>query len=435
MKQEEKKRESAREGMKRYASMGLTAFCVIAASILFFLVLYKYETVIRTVKAVLGILEPIVFGFIIAYLMYPVVKFFDRYLTRLLKKVFRRQEKARSIGKGLSIFLALLFWIAVIAVLAVMVIPELYTNISSMIAALPGQIRHASAEIMEFMQQEGMDSDIVKDLTDKALAFFNNWVQTDFFKDMNVLFGHLTTGVISFFSTTFNIIIGIIVAIYVLNGRNTFKRQAKQMIYAAFSEKHAQILIDTLKESNQVFGGFIAGKLVDSLIIGLLCVIVLYILKMPYTVLVSVIVGVTNIIPFFGPYLGAIPSAILILLADPAKGLIFILFILILQQVDGNIIGPKILGESTGLSAFWVVFAILFFGGLFGIVGMLIGVPLFAVIYRIISRIVDYRLRKKGLVSLAEEGNGTGRPGGKETEERTEKEEKEQNGLKIDKNI
>ena len=154
MKQEEKKRESAREGMKRYASMGLTAFCVIAASILFFLVLYKYETVIRTVKAVLRILEPIVFGFIIAYLMYPVVKFFDRYLTRLLKKVFRRQEKARSIGKGLSIFLALLFWIAVIAVLAVMVIPELYTNISSMIAALPGQIRHASAEIMEFMQQD-----------------------------------------------------------------------------------------------------------------------------------------------------------------------------------------------------------------------------------------------------------------------------------------
>ncbi len=409
MRQGEEKRESAREGMKRYASMGLTAFCVIAASILFFLVLYKYETVIQAVKTILGILEPIVFGFIIAYLMFPVVKFFEKYLTKGLRKVIKTEKKARNISKGFSILLALIFWIALIAVLAVMVIPELYTNISSMIAALPGQIRHASTEIMEFMQQEGMDSDIVKELTDKALAFFNNWVQTDFFKDMNVLFGHLTTGVISFFSTTFNIIIGIIVAIYVLNGRKTFKRQAKQMIYAAFSEKHAKILIDTLKESNQVFGGFIAGKLVDSLIIGILCFIVLYILRMPYTVLVSVIVGVTNIIPFFGPYLGAIPSAILILLANPAKGLIFILFILILQQVDGNIIGPKILGESTGLSAFWVVFSILFFGGLFGIVGMLVGVPLFAVIYRIISRIVDYQLRKKGLIRLAEEGNGTGK--------------------------
>ena len=301
MRQGEEKRESAREGMKRYASMGLTAFCVIAASILFFLVLYKYETVIQAVKTILGILEPIVFGFIIAYLMFPVVKFFEKYLTKGLRKVIKTEKKARNISKGFSILLALIFWIALIAVLAVMVIPELYTNISSMIAALPGQIRHASTEIMEFMQQEGMDSDIVKELTDKALAFFNNWVQTDFFKDMNVLFGHLTTGVISFFSTTFNIIIGIIVAIYVLNGRKTFKRQAKQMIYAAFSEKHAKILIDTLKESNQVFGGFIAGKLVDSLIIGILCFIVLYILRMPYTVLVSVIVGVTNIIPFFGP--------------------------------------------------------------------------------------------------------------------------------------
>ncbi|MCI8464923.1 MAG: AI-2E family transporter [Lachnospiraceae bacterium] len=427
MKQGEERRESAREGMKRYASMGLTAFCVIAASILFFLLLYKYETVIKAIKTVLRILEPIVFGFIIAYLMFPVVKFFEKYLTKGFKQVIKQEKKAVNLSKGLSILLALVFWIAVITVLAVMVIPELYTNISSMIATLPGQIRHTSAEIMEFMQQEGMDSDIVRDLTDKALTFFNNWVQTDFFKDMNVLFGHLTTGVISFFSTTFNIIIGIIVAIYVLNGRKTFKRQAKQMIYAAFSEKHAKILIDTLKESNQVFGGFIAGKLVDSLIIGILCFIVLYILQMPYTVLVSVIVGVTNIIPFFGPYLGAIPSAILILLANPAKGLIFILFILILQQIDGNIIGPKILGESTGLSAFWVVFSILFFGGLFGIVGMLIGVPLFAVIYRIISRIVDYRLRKKGLIRLAEEGNGTGRGTGPTAESEAKKEKKQSN--------
>lgn len=405
MKQGEEKRESAREGMKKYASMGLTAFCVIAASILFFLLLYKYDTVIRAIKTVLSILEPIVFGFIIAYLMYPVVKFFEKNLMRLLKKAIDQKPKLRNLVKGLSVLFALVFWIAVIAILAVMVIPELYTNISSMITALPGQIRHTSAELMEFLQQEGFDADIVKEWTDKALNFFNNWVQTDFLKDMNVLFGHLTTGVISFFSTAFNIVIGIIVAIYVLNSRKTFKRQTKQMIYAAFSEKHAKILIDTLKESNQVFGGFIAGKLVDSLIIGILCFIVLYILRMPYTVLVSVIVGVTNIIPFFGPYLGAIPSAILILLSNPAKGLIFILFILILQQVDGNIIGPKILGESTGLSAFWVVFSILFFGGLFGIVGMLVGVPLFAVIYRIISRIVDYRLRQKGLISLAEEGN------------------------------
>ena len=246
---------------------------------------------------------------------------------------------------------------------------------------------------------------MVQNISEKALNALQTWIQSGFLKDFNVLFGRLTNGIISFFSTTLNIVIGVVVAIYVLNGRKTFKRQSKQIIYAVFSRKHAVAVIDTLRDSNEIFGGFIAGKLVDSLIIGILCFLVLSILRMPYTVLVSVIVGVTNVIPFFGPYLGAIPSAILILLASPTKGLIFIVFIIILQQFDGNILGPKILGQSTGLTAFWVVFSILFFGGLFGIIGMLIGVPLFAVIYRIIGNIVKYRLNQKGLTEMAKEGN------------------------------
>lgn len=403
-KEEEGRLEAARNGMKKYASMGLTAFLVIAASILFFLLLYKIDTVIKGIKTVLKILEPIVFGFVIAYILYPVVKFFEKYLDKLLKKIIKKKERADRIKKGLSIFLALIFGMMVVVLLGVLVLPELYLNIRNMIVALPGQIADTSAYITRYMKQEGMDTEIVRDLTNRVLTFINNWFQTDFLKNMNVVFGYLTSGVISFFSTTLNIVVGIVVAIYVLNGRNTFKRQAKQVIYAAFSKRHAMILIDTLKESNRIFGGFIAGKLIDSLIIGILCFIALYFMKMPYTVLVSVIVGVTNVIPFFGPYLGAIPSAILITLSSPVKGLIFIIFIIILQQIDGNIIGPKILGESTGLSAFWVVFAILLFGGLFGIAGMLIGVPVFAVIYRIFSSIVDYFLRKKGLDELADEG-------------------------------
>ena len=403
-KEEEGRLEAARNGMKKYASMGLTAFLVIAASILFFLLLYKIDTVIKGIKTVLKILEPIVFGFVIAYILYPVVKFFEKYLDKLLKKIIKKKERADRIKKGLSIFLALIFGMMVVVLLGVLVLPELYLNIRNMIVALPGQIADTSAYITRYMKQEGMDTEIVRDLTNRVLTFINNWFQTDFLKNMNVVFGYLTSGVISFFSTTLNIVVGIVVAIYVLNGRNTFKRQAKQVIYAAFSKRHAMILIDTLKESNRIFGGFIAGKLIDSLIIGILCFIALYFMKMPYTVLVSVIVGVTNVIPFFGPYLGAIPSAILITLSSPVKGLIFIIFIIILQQIDGNIIGPKILGESTGLSAFWVVFAILLFGGLFGIAGMLIGVPVFAVIYRIFSSIVDYFLRKKELDELADEG-------------------------------
>ncbi|QNM05613.1 AI-2E family transporter [Qiania dongpingensis] len=403
-KEEDGRLETARHGMKKYASMGLTAFLVIAASILFFLLLFKIDVVLKAIRTILKILEPIVFGFVFAYIMYPVVRFFEKRLDGLIKKLIKKDERAVKLNKGLSIFLALVFWVAIIVILGVMVLPELYTNIRNMIVALPGQIQHASAAITDYMGQEGMNTEIVRNITEKIITFFNNWVQTDFLKDMNMVFGYLTAGVINFFSTTLNIVVGVIVALYVLNGRRTFKRQAKQVIYAVFSKKNAGILIDTLKDSNRIFGGFIAGKLVDSLIIGILCFIVLYFLNMPYTVLVSVIVGVTNVIPFFGPYMGAIPSAILILLANPAKGVIFIIFIIILQQIDGNIIGPKILGESTGLSAFWVVFSILFFGGLFGIVGMLIGVPVFAVIYQIVSSIVDYKLRKKGLTALADEG-------------------------------
>ncbi len=406
MKEEEESRlGAAKSGMKKYASMGLTAFIVIACSILFFMLLYKMDKVVGSVKLILHILEPIVFGFIIAYLMYPMVKFFEKRLNAPLKKLFKKKERAVKVRKGLAIFLALVTWFIIISILVVMVIPELYTNIKNMVVALPNQVQDTAAWLIDFLQKEGIETDIVREVSEKVLEFIQNWIQNGFFRDMNVLFGRLTTGIMNFFSTTLNIVIGVIVAIYVLNGRRTFKRQAKQIIYAVFSKKNSEAIIDTLRDSNEIFGGFIAGKLIDSLIIGVLCFISLWILRMPYTVLVSVIVGVTNVIPFFGPYLGAIPSAILILLANPTKGIIFIVFIIVLQQLDGNIIGPKILGQSTGLSAFWVVFSILLFGGLFGLIGMLMGVPVFAVIYRIIGNIVKYRLNRKGLKALAEEGD------------------------------
>ena len=409
MEQERKEEESrlaeARSGMKKYMSMGLMAFLVIAASILFFLFIYKIDKVISGIKMVLKILEPIVFGFLIAYIMYPMTKFFENALKNPLEKLVKNPEREAKLQKGLGIFLALVVWIAIVAVLMVMVIPELYTNIRNMVVTLPGEIQATASWLTTFLESKGIEADMVQNISEKALNAIQTWIQSGFLKDFNVLFGRLTNGIISFFSTTLNIVIGVVVAIYVLNGRKTFKRQSKQIIYAVFSRKHAVAVIDTLRDSNEIFGGFIAGKLVDSLIIGILCFLVLSILRMPYTVLVSVIVGVTNVSPFFGPYLGAIPSAILILLASPTKGLIFIVFIIILQQFDGNILGPKILGQSTGLTAFWVVFSILFFGGLFGIIGMLIGVPLFAVIYRIIGNIVKYRLNQKGLTEMAKEGN------------------------------
>lgn len=207
----------------------------------------------------------------------------------------------------------------------------------------------------------------------------------------------VTTGVIGVVKILFNVIIGIIISIYVLMSKEVFIGQSKKVVYAMFSGKKANAIIHTVHKSNEIFGGFISGKILDSLIIGILCFICLYFMKMPYSVLVSVIVGVTNVIPFFGPYLGAVPSTILIMLANPIQGLYFVIFILVLQQIDGNIIGPKILGDSTGLSSFWVVFAILMGGGLFGIPGMIIGVPLFAVIFYILRRALNYIIQKKQL--------------------------------------
>lgn len=199
-----------------------------------------------------------------------------------------------------------------------------------------------------------------------------------------------------------NILIGIIVSLYVLFSKEKFSAQAKKAVYALMSPAHANMAPHIVGKSNQIFSGFIIGKVIDSLIIGILCYIGTAMLKMPYAPAVSVIVGVTNVIPFFGPYIGAIPSIILIALVNPMKGVYFLVFILLLQQLDGNVIGPKILGDSTGLSAFWVVFAILLGGGLFGFIGMIMGVPTFAVIYYIIQMLINSKLEKKNLPTESE---------------------------------
>ena len=211
------------------------------------------------------------------------------------------------------------------------------------------------------------------------------------------IIGSVSSGVVLVVRAVFDILIGLIVMVYLLNMKEKLLAQAKMIIYGVFPLKIANKVIEEGRYVHQVFGGFIIGKLLDSLIIGLICFVLLGFANMPYVLLVSVIVGVTNVIPFFGPFIGAIPSAFLILLSDPMKCLYFLIFVLLLQQFDGNILGPKILGDSTGLSSFWVLFSILLFGGLMGFVGMIIGVPTFAVMYRLVTEFTTWRLGKKAL--------------------------------------
>lgn len=397
MEGKEKQRQKANWNIRPYLAMGLTAFIVIIASIFVFFLIYRYHGLNANFHRLLGILQPVLIGMVFAYLINPVVKFEEKYLFPLLKKRIKKEIKAKKAARSLSVIGAIVFVLVIVIVLLNMVIPELYSSIERMVTQLPRQVESFMAWAENYVSSESELSNYLEQGLNKGLEYFENWAKTDFLPQTRDMLTSVTSGVISIVRLFLNIIIGIIISVYVLISKEVFVGQAKKIVYALLPADKGNVVIDTVRKGNEIFGGFISGKILDSAIIGVLCFLGLYILKMPYVMLVSVIVGVTNVVPFFGPYIGAVPSTILIMLANPIQGLYFVIFILVLQQLDGNVIGPRILGESTGLSSFWVVFAILVGGGLFGFLGMVMGVPVFATLYYIIQKLIAYILRRKGL--------------------------------------
>lgn len=383
--------------LKQQFSQGLTLLLVVIVCLLIYFALLRLERISNVIYLVLGILKPIIYGFAIAYLLNPIVKKVDEYLIPYINRHFPNSKKAAQISRGTGIFVAVVLLISIITALCNMMLPELYKSIWNMVSTVPSQLNTAVDQITKMMSKDTTTGQLFTNVLMQATEFIQNWMKTDLLEQVNVVMSNLTAGVINVVKELFNGIIGIIISVYVLWGKEVFSQQAKKIIYAIFKPNSANMILHLTIKSNEIFGGFIIGKIIDSVIIGILCFIGLSILKMPYTLLVSVIVGVTNVIPFFGPYIGAIPSAILITLSNPIKGLYFLIFVLILQQIDGNIIGPKIIGNSTGLSAFWVVFSILLGGGLFGIPGMILGVPTFAVLSYIVTMLIDHNLEKKNL--------------------------------------
>ena len=397
-------------GIKKYISIGLTAISVIGISILIFFAVYRIKNISNIISELVSILQPIIFGLIIAYILNPVMKGIEVYILKFLMYIKKKCEEkkkrffinAKKTARGASTAITLLLAGVVVFFLLNMVIPEIGVSVSNMVSELPSQINRFTDNAQNYISTSEFFSNLDQEYIKKIQTALNDFVQG--FTKLEDIMGYFAIGVKGVFNGVFsvlgvfmNFIIGIIVSIYVLCSKETFTGQFKKILYAVFSRKHANVIIETLRYSDKVFSGFITGKLIDSIIIGALCFIGMSILRMPYAMLISVIVGVTNIIPFFGPYIGAIPSIFLILLVNPIQALYFAVFILILQQIDGNIIGPKILGDSTGLSAFWVMFAILVGGGLFGFVGMIVGVPLCAVIFYILNRIFNSLLEKKQL--------------------------------------
>lgn len=381
---------------KRYLSMGITAFAVIACSILFYVFLRNISVVASFLGKINAILMPVTMGFVIAYLLNPVLNFFENKCFRPLVDKMKWKKAPKSLPRFLGIFATLTVAVAVVAVLLSMVVPQLFVSIAGMIEKMPGYFNSLKEYVTDLVKSNPDLSAFIDDQFDMIMKY----LQATFDKltpYLNDFLGNVTQGVLGFLNATKNLLIGLIVSIYIMAAKEKFLAQAKKVVVAIFPQRMAGKLMRTTLKTHRIFGGFISGKLLDSMIVGILCFICISIFKCPYALLVSVMIGVTNIIPFFGPFIGAIPSALIIFLEDPMKALIFVIVIIVLQQIDGNIIGPKILGESTGLSAFWVIFSILLFGGLFGFLGMFVGVPAFAVIYTIVSSLLEDRLEKKGL--------------------------------------
>ncbi len=398
--------------LKKAFGRWLGLFLVLVAALVFYLVVVNLDIIFNGIFYVFGILKPVIYGCVIAYILNPLMIIFQRWVTAIyIKKGKELTEKRKGVINGLAIVFALITGILVIVVLFLMIIPQIISSALVLVDTLPGQVDTYYKEIVDKIENNRFLADTMQEAVLQGTKFLDEkmttevipWLQTKLLPNLNTYAKQFASGVAAFINVLYNLFIGIIVAIYLLKSKRIFAAQSKKIMYGIFKKNHADTIINYLRVSDNMFSGFISGKIVDSAIIGVICFAVMGVMRLPYAMLVSVIVGVTNIIPVFGPYIGAIPSALLILLVDPKQALYFLILIIILQQLDGNVIGPAILGESTGLSAFWVLFSILLFGGFWGIAGMLVGCPLFAVIYRIVKDFVSIRLRGKNLSDVTTE--------------------------------
>ena len=388
--------------LKHYITIALIVFLTFCCCILFFFLIYRYNGFTTFWRQLISILQPITIGLVLAYLLNPGMKFCEKWLIKWLTPHMNSEKKVRKAARGIGIAGALLFLAGIFVILIAAVVPSISKSIQGIMKAFPSEVNNLIRWVDDLTKGDTELAEMLREAIETGSRYLQNFVEKDLLPQAQTYLASITSGVIYGLKLLLNVMVGIIVSVYVMASQETFAGQAKKLVYAIFKPVRANVIIETTRKSNEIFGGFITGKLLDSLIIGILAYIVLVIMGMTDTVLLAVIIGVTNIIPFFGPFIGAVPCFIIVTLQNPLQGLYFLIFVFVLQQVDGNIIGPKILGNSTGLSSFWVVFAILVFGGLWGFPGMLLGVPVMAVIYYIAQQMVKYFLKQRGLAQDTE---------------------------------
>ncbi len=375
------------------AKRTISNIIVVSVGIILFFIIKNLGGIFNKAGEIIKLLMPFIYGFAMAYLLAIPLKFLEDKVLKFMDK--KNQYKAK---RFISITITYISAAILISIVFSILVPELSRSIYTLLENIPEYIKALEEYINNIVIALNLNGDMVEDIV----------------KDFNSISKYITsiagTAVLDLFQFSanitqyiLNIFIATIISIYLLAGKEKFFAQIKKFLYAMLPEKPVKYVIELTRSSHKTFIGFLGGKLLDSLIIGVICFVGMKIFKMPYPLLVSFIIGITNIVPVFGPFIGAVPSVIIIFITSPIKALWFILFILVLQQFDGNILGPKILGNSTGLTAFWVMFAILLGNGLFGVVGMILGVPTFAVIYSIIVSVINNALKEKGLPVEAKE--------------------------------
>ena len=394
---------------KKYLAWGLTAFLTGCALLIFYDVFYRDNS--GTVQAffakLLSVLTPVLYGLGMAYLLAPIVNFLERVILRCRDALERKRGKAFRVHKGwLQAACIFLTW-AVVLVLLYLLLSILVPQLVDSVTTLVNNLESYYTTIYNWATDLLSDNPKLTDLFDRYYNEASQWLTTKLLPGLQTAVtnftGSLVTGVWSIVLFAKNFLIGIIVSVYLLAAKEKSAARCCKLLYGVLPEDRAMFAMRGFRRMDHIFSGFVRGKLLDSLIIGILCFIGCSVLKMPYTPLVSVIVGVTNVIPFFGPFLGAIPCALLILLVSPLKCLYFVIFIFLLQQLDGNVIGPKILGDSTGISSLWVIVAILVGGGFGGVLGMFLGVPIFACLQVLVRWLLNTRLQKRKMPLAARE--------------------------------
>ncbi|WP_051199859.1 AI-2E family transporter [Butyrivibrio sp. FCS006] len=387
---------------------GITIFFVAVGTLLAYYIIFHGRTFLSTLNNMLDSISGVIMGVVLAYILIPMLNGIERtilipiYKRRGIDVSFSKDAdwKKRKQMRGIAVLITIAIFILLVYTLLIIIIPQLVSSIREIINNLPDYIKKVDDYSNSLLDNNPDLQELIDSQLDSYYATLSVFITRNikpYLPEWQTVLKVASKSVMSGVSAIINIIVGVIVAIYVLNSKERFTTRGKKIAYSLFKENVANELISAFRFTHRTFESFIGGKIVDSIIIGIICYIGCKILKIDYPVLISVIVGVTNVIPFFGPYIGGGAGALLLILIDPIQALIFLIFVIVLQQFDGNILGPYILGGSTGLSSFWVIFSIMFFGGLWGIVGWLIGVPIFAVFYAFVARITNHYLRKKSL--------------------------------------